>query len=156
MFENDSLILVAQLLAQLNSTISINTQQMLLYVHSSSKIDVFTLIKQIKKKENQNIYLKIKDWGQNCSRGVIGSVFHYSNTMAATFMDFIKFGLDIKDLNQGQQIKWYLCQKLDIWLKILQILPKKSGKFWKKLRCYHMAFLDYKTEFLVSFLFLFT
>ena len=60
--------------------------------------------------------------GLNCSKGALKMC---SDTMAATFMDFIKFGLDIKDLNQGQQIKWYLCQKFDTWPKILQKLPKK-------------------------------
>ena len=45
--------------------------------------------------------------------------------MAATFMDFIKFGLDRKDLSQWQQIKWYLCQKFDSKLKNL---PKRIGE----------------------------
>ena len=48
--------------------------------------------------------------------------------MAATFMDFIKFGLDRKDLSQWQQIKWYLCQKFDSKLKNLQNLPKRIGE----------------------------
>ena len=48
--------------------------------------------------------------------------------MAATFMDFIKFGLDRKDLSQWQQIKWYLCQKFDSKLKNLLNLPKRIGE----------------------------
>ena len=59
-----------------------------------------------------------------------------SDLMAATFMDFIKFGLDRKDLSQWQQIKWYLCQKFDSNLKNLQNLLKRIGELWKKIQCY--------------------
>ena len=75
-----------------------------------------------------------------------------SGMMAATFMDFNKFGVYSTVLTPWQW-KWKtLRQNFDVWLKFLQILPKKFGKFWKKLQCYQMAFLDFKIEFLVSFL----
>ena len=52
-----------------------------------------------------------------------------SDTMAATSMDFIKFGVYETDFIQWPQIKWFLSQTFNSRLKFLEKLLPKIEQF---------------------------
>ena len=64
--------------------------------------------------------------------------------MAANFTDFNEFGVCGKKIKQCSRKVNNLCQKIDIWLKNLQKLPK----FLKKLQCYLWCFWNTKMDLL--------